>query len=85
MSRVIFAYGPAAEKTRPQDGVLQNLWMEKGLELTFVSIEATLSVCMAISDEKRRVEMARELSGVLIEMNAPDSVRDQFKNLFAET
>ena len=85
VSRVIFAYGPAAEKTRPQDGVLQNLWMEKGLELTFVSIEATLSVCMAISDEKRRVEMARELSGVLIEMNAPDSVRDQFKNLFAET
>ena len=84
VKRVIFAYGPDAAKSRPQDGVLKNLWEEKGIELTFMSIDSALGVAMAASDVKIRIEMANEMSKALVEMNATDSVKALFKKLFEE-
>ena len=80
--RVIFAYGAEAEKKRPQDGVLVSAWSEKGVELTFLSIESALSVAMAVSDEMLRQELAQGMAEALGEMNAPGTVVDQFTKIF---
>lgn len=80
--RVIFAYGHEVGKRRPQDGVLKSIWGEKGVELTFLSIDSVLAVAMAASDAVLRREMASEMAEVLSEMNAPSAVVDVFKNTF---
>jgi len=80
--RVIFAYGAEAGKKRPPDGVLKCAWIEKGVELTFLSIESVLAVAMAVSDALLRQEMAREMAEALNEMNAPSAVKDLFVKTF---
>ena len=60
--RVIFAFGPDAEKGRWHEGALMNLWAEKGVELTFLSIEGALAVAMAASDTCIRIRMAEEIA-----------------------
>ena len=80
--RVVFAFGPQAEKSRPSDGVLASFWLEKGVELTFLSISSSLAVAMASSDAMLRCEMANAIADALHEMNAPDDVKGRFRELF---
>ena len=80
--RVVFAFGPQAEKSRPSDGVLASFWLEKGVELTFLSISSSLAVAMASSDAMLRCEMANAIADALHEMNAPDDVKGRFRDLF---
>lgn len=80
--RVVFAFGTEAERGRPSDGVLTSFWAEKGVELTFLSISSSLAVAMAASDVTLRCEMANAVADALHEMNAPDDVKDRFRNLF---
>jgi predicted RecB family endonuclease len=81
--RVIFAFGPEAEKGRWHEGALVNLWAEKGVELTFFSIEGALAVAMAASDACIRVRMAEEIALVLNEINAADGVKAMFRKMFS--
>jgi len=83
--KVVFAFGPDAEKKRPHDGALINFWREKGVELTFMSIDASLGVAMAMSDSTARVEFANGIAHALLEMNAPHDVIDLFKKTFGKT
>lgn len=80
--KVIFAFGPEAEKKRPHDGALINFWKEKGVELTFMSIDASLGVAMAASDASARADFANGIAEALVEMNAPHDVIEQFKRIF---
>lgn len=80
--KVIFAFGPAAEKTRPHDGALINYWIDKGVELTFMSIGASLGVAMAASDAEARTDFANGIAQALVEMNAPHDVIELFKKTF---
>ena len=80
--KVIFAFGPAAAKKRPQDGALTNFWIGKGVELTFMSIDASLGVAMAASDAAARVDFANGIAQALVEMNAPHDVIELFKKTF---
>lgn len=80
--KVIFAFGPAAEKVRPQDGVLSGFWMEKGIDLSFMSIDASLGVAMAASDAAARSRFASGIAQTLLEMNAPHDVVALFRKLF---
>ena len=81
--RVIFAFGPDAEKGRWHEGALVNLWSEKGVELTFLSIEGALAVAMAASDACIRVRMAEEIALALNEINASDGVKSMFRTMFS--
>ena len=80
--RVVFAFGPGAEKARPSDGALIGFWAEKGVEVTFLSIASSLGVAMAVSDALIRCEMANAIAEALHEMNAPDAVKNRFRELF---
>ena len=80
--RVIFAFGPEAEKKRPQDGVLRNYWKEKGVELAFLSISSELCMAITMSDEPRRCAFANEIGKALVEMNAPHDVAELFGKTF---
>jgi len=71
----------AAERKRPQDGVLINFWREKGVDLTFLSIDASLGVAMAASDASARIDFANRIAQALIEMNAPHDVIEQYKEM----
>ncbi len=82
VNRVIFAFGPEAEKNRPHDGVLRNYWNEKGVDLIFMSISSILGTAMAASDEEKRRTFANDMENTLREMNAPDIVVSLFKNTF---
>lgn len=80
--KVIFAFGPAAAKNRPQDGALSNYWRDKGVELTFMSIDASLCVAMAASDAAARTDFANGIAQTLVDMNAPHDVIELFKKTF---
>lgn len=82
--KVVFAYGPAAEKNRPHDGALANFWMEKGVELTFMSIGDSLGVALAASDAVARADFANSIAQTLVEMNAPHDVIELFKKNLKE-
>lgn len=82
--RVIFAFGPEAEKSRPHDGVLRNYWSEKGVDLIFMSISSILGTAMAASDEEARRTFANDIGNTLVEMNAPDIVVSLFKKTFTK-
>lgn len=79
---VVFAFGPAAEKLRPQDGVLRNYWMEKGVGLTFISIRLELGFALFIAGEKHYGEFVADMGRSLVAMNAPDDVITLFKKTF---
>ena len=80
--RVIFAIGNAAEKVNVAEGALADKWAMKGIELTFLRISSLLGVGMALSDEKTRGTMVREVLSSLLKMNACDSTMRVFKNTF---
>lgn len=80
--KVIFAYGHNAVKKRPHEGVLTNFWLEKGVDLAFMSIESSLAVAMAASDATARLKFANGIAEALVEMNAPHDVRELFKKTF---
>ena len=80
--RVIFAVGNAAEKVYVAEGALADKWARKGIELTFLKISSLLGVGMALSDEKTRGAMAREVLSSLLKMNACDSTMGVFKKTF---
>lgn len=84
INRVIFAFGPGAKKGRWHEGALVNFWAEKGVELTFLSIESVLAVAMAASDARMRVRMAEEIAHVLNEINASDGVKSMFRKMFSQ-
>ena len=79
---VIFAFGPEAEKKRPQDGVLRNYWKEKGVQLAFLSISSELCMAITLSDEAKRCAFANDMGKALVEMNAPHDVIEVFKKTF---
>ena len=82
VSKVVFAFGPQAEKKRPPDGILRNFWIEKGVELLFLSISAVIGVALTISDDAKRSEFAMAIGDALSEMNAPDGAKQLFKTIF---
>ena len=79
---VIFAFGPEAEKKRPQDGVLRNYWKEKGVQLACLSISSELCMAITLSDETKRCAFANDMGKALVEMNAPHDVIEVFKKTF---
>ena len=79
---VIFAFGPDAEKKRPQDGVLRNYWQEKGVQLAFLSISSELCMAVTLADEAKRCAFANDMGKALVEMNAPHDVIELFKKTF---
>ena len=79
---VIFAFGPEAEKKRPQDGVLRNYWKEKGVQLAFLSISSELCMAITLADETKRSAFASDIGKALVEMNAPHDVVELFKRTF---
>ena len=79
---VAFAFGPMAEKNRPQDGVLRNYWMEKGVKLTFVSITCELGMALFVAGEEHYGEFVTDMGQFLVGMNAPDDVIELFKKTF---
>lgn len=81
---VIFAFGPEAEKKRPQDGVLRNYWKEKGVELAFLSISSELCMAITLADEAMRCAFANDMGKALVEMNAPHDVVELFKKTFGK-
>lgn len=81
VKKVVFAFGPAAERKRPHDGALMEYWEEKGVDLSFLSIESALSVAMAVSDRHGRIDFADRVFHALSDMNAPDSARRQFESM----
>lgn len=80
--RVIFAYGPGATRRCSSEGALIGLWMEKGVELTFMSIEASLGIAMSASDAVVRREFANEIGRLLSEMTAPPEAVESFRSIF---
>ena len=80
--RVVFAVGNFAEKVYVAEGALADKWRRKGIELTFLKISSLLCVAMALSDEKIRGEMAREVLSSLLAMNACDDTMIAFKKTF---
>ena len=80
--RVIFAYGPGATRRCSNEGALVGLWMEKGVELSFMSIEASLGVAMSVSDNVVRREFANEIGHLLAEMTAPSEAVESFRKIF---
>ena len=79
---VVFAIGPAAEKNRPQDGMLRNYWMEKGVRLTFLSITHELAFALFVAGEQHYGEFVADMGESLVGMNAPDDVMELFKKTF---
>ena len=61
---------------------MTNFWIGKGVELTFMSIDASLGVAMAASDAVARVDFANGIARALVEMNAPHDVVELFKKIF---
>ena len=82
VGRVVFAVGSAAEKVYVAESALAEKWAMKGVELTFLRISSLLGVGMALSDEKTRVAMAREILSALFRMNACDGTMSVFKKIF---
>jgi len=82
VTKVVFAIGSAAQKSDVPRGALSDFWAEKGLELTFLRIDGSLAVAMAISDGNGRKEMANGIYRALVEMNAPDDVMSLFEKTF---
>jgi len=80
--KVIFVYGSHVGSKRPCDGALTRYWLEKGIDLTFMSVESSLALAMAMSDTTARMEFANGIAQVLIEMKAPQSVIVLFKKIF---
>lgn len=80
--RVIFAYGPGATRRCSNEGALVGLWMEKGVELSFMSIEASLGLAMSVSDNVVRREFANEIGHLLAEMTAPSEAVESFRKIF---
>ena len=71
-----------ANRTAPHPRPLINFWIEKGVELTFMSIDASLGVAMAASDAAARADFANGIAQALVEMNAPHDVVELFKKIF---
>lgn len=81
--KVVFALGSRAEKDyNVHRSALMDYWAEKGVELTFLNISDSLGVAMAISDAKRRYELAECIGKILDEMNAPNDVKELYANQF---
>jgi len=82
--KVVFAIGASAMRSNVHQGALTDFWAEKGLELTFLRIEGSLAVAMAITDGAGRREMANSIYQSLVEMNAPDEVMELFRRTFKD-
>lgn len=83
--KVIFAVGHSAEKAKVSRAALVDCWADRGLELSFLTIADSLGVALVISDEGGRREFATNIYESLVEMNAPDEIRELFKKAFQET
>lgn len=83
--KVVFAVGHEAEKTRVSQSALIEYWAEKGLELSFLTIADSLGVALAVCDEGGRRELATNIYESLVEINAPDEVRNLFQKTFQGT
>lgn len=82
VSKLVFASGMNAGRSRVSWGALVDYWAEKGIELSHLSIEDSLGVAMAVTDRSGRYKMASCIGQVLDEMNASRDVKDLFARTF---
>ena len=84
VGKVVFAIGEAAKRSTVSQGALTDFWAGKGVELTFLKIDESLGVALAILDGDGRRDMANAIYRSLVEMNAPDDVMALFDRCFRE-